>query len=42
MASGRVENEVQFLRGALFTLRLGFDHLAALNAWLLFRCADLV
>ena len=39
---GQVENQVQFLRGELFTPRLAFDDLAALNAWLLLRCAGLV
>ncbi|HEV8036685.1 IS21 family transposase [Yoonia sp.] len=38
---GQVENQVQFLRGELFTPRLVFDDLAALNAWLLLRCEEL-
>ena len=38
---GQVENQVQFLRGELFTPRLAFDDLAALNAWLLLRCEEL-
>lgn len=32
---------MQFLRGELFTPRLAFDHLAALNAWLQLRCEEL-
>lgn len=39
---GQVENQVQFLRGELFTPRLAFDDLATLNAWLLLRCEELV
>src|SRR5690554_943030 len=38
---GQIENQVQFLRGELFTPRLAFDDLAALNAWLLLRCEEL-
>lgn len=38
---GQVENQVQFLRGELFTPRLAFDDLATLNAWLLLRCEEL-
>ena len=38
---GQVENQVQFLRGELFTPRLAFDDLVALNAWLLLRCEEL-
>lgn len=41
MASGQVENQVQFLRGELFTPRLAFDDLDALNAWLRLRCEEL-
>jgi len=39
---GQVENQVQFLRGELFTPRLAFDDLDALNAWLRLRCEELV
>src|SRR6056297_553593 len=38
---GQVENQVQFLRGELFTPRLAFDDLDALNAWLRLRCEEL-
>ena len=41
MASGQVENQVQFLRGELFTPRLAFDDLDALNDWLRLRCEEL-
>ncbi len=38
---GQVENQVQFLRGELFTPRLAFDDREALNAWLRLRCEEL-
>ena len=38
---GQVENQVQFLRGQLFTPKLEFEDLKALNAWLRLRCEAL-
>ena len=38
---GQVENQVQFLRGQLFTPKLVFEDLESLNAWLYLRCNDL-
>ncbi|MCV6601864.1 MAG: IS21 family transposase, partial [Cohaesibacter sp.] len=38
---GQVENQVQFLRGRLFTLKPAFDDLDALNEWLRLRCEGL-
>jgi len=38
---GQVENQVQFLRGELFTPKLAFDDLAVLNEWLRLRCEEL-
>jgi len=38
---GQVENQVQFLRGRLFTPKPVFDDLDALNEWLRLRCEDL-
>lgn len=38
---GQVENQVQFLRGELFTPRLAFDDLDALNDWLRLRSEEL-
>jgi transposase len=38
---GQVENQVHFLRGELFTPRLAFDDLDALNEWLRLRCGEL-
>ena len=38
---GQVENQVQFLRGRLFTPKLAFDDLEGLNAWLYLRCNEL-
>lgn len=35
---GQVENQVQFLRGRLFTPKLSFDDLDSLNAWLDLQC----
>lgn len=35
---GQVENQVQFLRGRLFTPKLVFEDLDALNAWLYLQC----
>ena len=38
---GQVENQVQFLRGELFTPRLAFDDLDGLNDWLRLRSEEL-
>ena len=38
---GQVENQVQFLRGEMFTPRLAFDDPDALNAWLRLRSEEL-
>ena len=38
---GQVENQVQFLRGQLFTPKPDFEDLEALNAWLRLRCEAL-
>ena len=38
---GQVENQVQFLRGQLFTPKLAFDDLESLNAWLYLQCEAL-
>lgn len=38
---GQVENQVQFLRGQLFTPKLVFEDLESLNAWLYLRCNEL-
>lgn len=38
---GQVENQVQFLRGRLFTPKLVFDDLESLNVWLHLRCEEL-
>ncbi len=38
---GQVENQVQFLRGHLFTPKLAFDDLEGLNAWLHLHCDEL-
>ncbi len=38
---GQVENQVQFLRGRLFTPKLVFDDLESLNTWLHLRCNEL-
>lgn len=38
---GQVENQVQDLRRQLFTPKLCFDDLEALNAWLFLRCNEL-
>jgi len=35
---GQVENQVQFLRGRLFTPKLAFEDLESLNAWLYLQC----
>ena len=35
---GQVENQVQFLRGRLFTPKLVFEDLEGLNAWLYLQC----
>jgi transposase len=38
---GQVENQVQHIRGRLFTPKLSFDDLDSLNAWLHLRCDEL-
>jgi len=38
---GQVENQVQHIRAWLFTPKLNFDDLDALNAWLSLRCNEL-
>ena len=38
---GQVENQVQFLRRQLFTPKLAFEDLEALNAWLHLHCDNL-
>ena len=38
---GQVENQVQHVRSWLFTPKLKFDDLEALNSWLLLRCNEL-
>jgi len=38
---GQVENQVQHIRQRLFTPKLYFDDLEALNAWLFLRCDEL-
>ena len=35
---GQVENQVQFLRGRLFTPKLVFEDMESLNAWLYLQC----
>jgi hypothetical protein len=38
---GQVGNQVQFLRGRLFTPKLAFEDMDALNDWLLLQCEGL-
>lgn len=38
---GQIENQVQFLRGRLFTPKLVFEDMDALNDWLRLRCEEL-
>ena len=38
---GQVENQVRHIRSWLFTPKLNFDDLEALNSWLLLRCNEL-
>ena len=38
---GQIENQVQHIRQWLFTPKLDFDDLDALNAWLSLRCNEL-
>ncbi len=38
---GQIENQVQFLRGRVFTPKLVFEDMDALNDWLQLQCEDL-
>lgn len=38
---GQIENQVQHVRQWMFTPKVSFDDLAALNSWLLLRCKEL-